>query len=117
MEQQQKLTAQSVPIVKKKVKKVKRIVDYSSTVIAKLEHDSEAVESFKHLGALVNHAKLKTKRRKVPQSLAELMGDLGGSLEEGAFGPIPGLSREPAKLDSKMENGLPNETLPEKCPW
>ncbi|KAJ3339875.1 hypothetical protein HDU91_000931, partial [Kappamyces sp. JEL0680] len=76
-------------------------------------------EAFKKLGALVNHSKLKTKKKKPPATLQELMG--GDVFDEGAFGPLPGQEQQKRDLTIKevarLNFGLPNQDLPDKCPW
>jgi hypothetical protein len=101
-------------------KKKKTPIINSFHKLEEMVSDPAKQESFKKLGALVNHSKLKVKKTKKAASLYELMG--GDVMDEGAYGPLPGqkISAKPALTANevvRLSQGLPNEDLPDKCPW
>ncbi|KAJ3260647.1 hypothetical protein HK103_000257 [Boothiomyces macroporosus] len=90
---------------KKKLKKVVRESEYNS--------DQDKDTEKKHLNALVKHAKLKSKKtKKVYTGKKGLVEALLGSVDQGVYGPIPGVTPVPSSKDNKI-----NPSLPESCPW
>ncbi|KAJ3313969.1 hypothetical protein HDV04_001275 [Boothiomyces sp. JEL0838] len=90
---------------KKKLKKVVRESEYNS--------DQDKDTEKKHLNALVKHAKLKSKKtKKVYTGKKGLVEALLGSVDQGVYGPIAGVTPVPSSKDNKI-----NPSLPESCPW
>ena len=99
-----------VEVVKKKKKKAKKLTSRFTSAAVDDHHLAPPIaESFKKLGALVSHSKLKSKKKK---SEIDLEDFLGVHVDQGVFGPMPG-----RVAGSSSATTQPNSQLPEKCPW